>query len=62
MQRLTLHPKAIARQLLIRLEDHKKLSANEAAMISDALEKSGVPDAANRLNAGWARILLKQVA
>ena len=62
MKRLTIHPKAKARQLLTRLEDYKKLSATEAAMLSDALKNSGVPDAANRLNAGWARILLKQVA
>lgn len=59
--RLTIHPKAVARQLLNRLEDHKKLSATEAAMISDALRNSGVEDANSRLSASFARLVLRAV-
>ncbi len=61
MQRLTLHPEAKARQHLARLEEIEKLSQSDAVIISNALKNCPVPDAANRLSAGWARILLRSV-
>ena len=62
MKRLRISPQAIARTLLSNLDNQKPLTKSEAVMIQLALEKSGVKDANSRLVAGFARLILKQVA
>ena len=61
MKTLRISAQAVARTLLSNFETVKPLSKDEAERIQTALEKSGVPDAATRLNAGWSKILLKAV-
>lgn len=52
---------AVARTLLSNFDKHAPLSKSEAERIHDALENSGVQDAATRLNAGWSRLLLEWI-
>ena len=56
-----INPQAIARELLSNFDKQKPLSRDEAAMTKFALQKSGVPDAANRLFAGYMRLILNQI-
>ena len=52
---------AVARTLLGNYNQHKPLTKMEAARVRIALENSGVHDANNRLNAGFARLILTEV-
>lgn len=53
--------KAVARTLLGNFAKHRPLNKDEAKRINIALERSGVENAATRLNAGWARLLLERI-
>jgi hypothetical protein len=57
----TLSARAVARTLLATFEPHKPLSEKEAERVRVALERSGVPEAATRLNATWSKIILRSV-
>ena len=61
MRAIRISPAGVARTLLRNLDSLKPLNSVEAAAVRDALEKSGVNDATNRLAAGFSRIILKQV-
>jgi hypothetical protein len=61
MRNLRLHPKAVARQLLTRLEDQPQLSANDEVRILDALKNSGVPNATDRLLAHLSKNVVKEL-
>ena len=43
MKNFTIHPRAVARQLLASLEDHKTLSPREESRVIHAIESTGVP-------------------
>ena len=62
MAKLIINKQAEARKLLSIFASHKPLNKSEAERINIALESSGVEEAATRLNAGWARLLLQRVA
>jgi hypothetical protein len=55
MENLRIHPKAVARQLLTRLEDQPILSHQDEIRILYALEHCNVPHAADRLLAQMSR-------
>jgi hypothetical protein len=56
-----LNAKAVARNLLVNYEGHKPLTKCEADRVRLALRLSGVDDATNRLTAGFARLILREV-
>ena len=56
-----INPQAVARTLLSNFDKQKPLTIEEAERIQFALQKSGVPDATNRLSAGFARLILNQI-
>ena len=62
VMKIRLSARAVARTLLTTFETYKPLSSEEAEQVRIALEKSGVPEAATRLNATWSKILLRTVA
>ena len=61
MAKLRLSSRGVARTLLHTFEDYRPLTKKEAEQVRLALENSGVPEAATRLNATWSKILLKAV-
>jgi hypothetical protein len=58
-RRISAH--AVARTLLGNFEKHRPLTKSEAERIRLALRLSGVDDATNRLTAGFARLILREV-
>jgi hypothetical protein len=55
MENLRIHPKAVAKQLLHRLEDQPILSHQDEIRILYALENCNVPHAVDRLMAQMSR-------
>lgn len=60
--KLRISQKAVCRSLLAVYENKAPLTEVEAEQVRIALENSGVRNATTRLIAGYARLILKQVA
>lgn len=56
-----INPQAVARSLLVNYENQPRLSKAEIERVQLALKYSGVNDAANRIGATFARMVLKEV-
>ena len=61
MRKFRIHPGALCRQLLSRLETHPPLSASQEAQILSAIKSCPVPDATDRILSAWSRRTLRNV-
>ena len=61
VMKMRISPQAVARTILSNFETVKPLTKEEAERVQLALDKSGVPQATVRYNAGFSRALLKMI-
>jgi len=62
INKLRIHPGAVARQLLANLKTHKPLSPTEESRIIDAIENySGVPNGVDRMLASLSRNTIEKL-
>jgi len=59
MKQFTLHPGAVARQLIANLKAYKPLSKEDSDKVLDAIKSTGIPDVEDRMLADLSRDTLK---
>ena len=61
MKQFTLHPGAVARQLLVNLKAYKPLTASEEGRLIAAIENAGVENGVDRMLASLSRNTLNKI-